>query len=349
MSTIAFLEQLREDLLDAGWRESLPRGRAVHRGGRRLSGRWLVAAGAVVTLMTAGSIGWFVTDGGRVLRSQYTAMSRPAASPAPAPAEQRQPSLDQGGAGEISAIQPGGPIGVPDHLVVEVTPSIGELPLGDFSLIVKTARLSVVVERDVFAERFQDAMDVATANQGYVQTSSSQGDRFGLLVIRVPSSRFEVTLRQLKELGIEVEGETVTGQDVTAQQVDLQARLRIARARRTVLLRLMDRATTIEQTLRVQNALDDVQLRIEEIQGALNILDSKVSEATIRVQIRETGVEPLEKDVRNPSLPGAFDRAIAGFFAVIAGTVVGLGYVIPALVIGLGVFLAARFARRRLA
>jgi hypothetical protein len=116
-----------------------------------------------------------------------------------------------------------------------------------------------------------------------------------------------------------------------------------------VLLRLMDRATTIEQTLRVQNALDDVQLRIEEIQGALNVLDSRVSEATIALQIRETGVEPLERDVRNPSIPGAFDRAIAGFFVVIAGTVVGLGYLIPALVIGLGVFLAVRFARRRLA
>jgi len=110
----------------------------------------------------------------------------------------------------------------------------------------------------------------------------------------------------------------------------------------------MDRATTIEQTLRVQNALDDVQLRIEEVQGALNVLDSRVSETTIRVQIRETGVEPLEKDVRNPSIPGAVDRAIAGFFAVIAGTVVGLGYLIPALVIGLGVFLAVRFTRRRL-
>jgi hypothetical protein len=230
-----------------------------------------------------------------------------------------------------------------------VASTAGGSPLGDLSLIVKTAGLSVIVERDTFAERFQDAMDVATANQGYVQTSSSRGDGFGSLVIRVPSSRFEETVRELNELGIRVDGETVSGEDVTAEHVDLQARLRIARARRAVLFRLMDRATTIEQTLRVQNALDDVQLRIEEIQGALNVLDSRVSQATIRVQIRETGIEPLEEDVRNPSIRGAFDRAIAGFFAVIAGTVVGLGYLIPALVIGLGVFLAVRFTRRRLA
>jgi hypothetical protein len=340
MSTIAFLEQLREDLLDAGWRESLPKGGRVRRGGRRFSRRWLVAAGAVVGLVAAGTIGWFVTDGGRASRDQFTAMSRPAASPTPAPADQR---------GSFSAILQAGELGALDQPAGAVAPTIAGVPLGDLSLIVKMARLSVVVERDSFAERFQDAMDLATANQGYVQTSSSRGGRFGSLVIRVPSNRFEETLRELKELGIRVEGETVTGQDVTAEHVDLQARLRIARARRTVLLRLMDEATTIEQTLHVQNALDDVQLRIEEIQGALNVLDARVSEATIALQIRETGVEPLAKDVRNPSIPGAFDRAIAGFFAVIAGTVVGLGYLIPALVIGLGVFLAVRFARRRLA
>jgi hypothetical protein len=341
MSTIAFLEQLREDLLDAGWRESLPRGGRVRRGGRRFSGRWLVAAGGVVALVAAGTIGWFVTDGGRALReTQYAAMS--GASPAPGPADQQR--LSSLFASPQPATLPAGETGK-----AAVGPTMGGIPLGDLSLIVKTARLSVVVERDTFAERFQDAMDVATANHGYVQTSSSRGDGFGSLVIRVPSSRFEETVRELKGLGIRVDGETVSGEDVTAEHVDLQARLRIARARRAVLFRLMDRATTIEQTLRVQNALDDVQLRIEEIQGALNVLDARVSEATIAVQIRETGVELLEKDVQNPSIPGAFDRAIAGFFVVIAGTVVGLGYLIPALVIGLGVFLAVRFARRRLA
>jgi len=343
MSTIAFVEQLREDLLDAGWRESLPKGGGVRRGGRRFSRKWLVATGAVVALVAAGTIGWFVSDAGRALReTRYAAMS--GASPAPAPSgEQLVPGSFSANLGSANL----GQKGVSDHAAV--SPTVGGISLGDLSLIVKTARLSVVVEHDTFAERFQDAMDVATANQGYVQTSSSRGDGFGSLVIRVPSSRFEETVRELKELGIRVDGETVSGEDVTAQHVDLQARLRIARARRAVLFRLMDRATTIEQTLRVQNALDDVQLRIEEIQGALNVLDSRVSEATIRVQIRETGVEPLERDVRNPSIPGAFDRAIAGFFVVIAGTVVGLGYLIPALVIGLGVFLAVRFARKRLA
>src|SRR6266542_2773186 len=83
MSTIAFLEQLREDLLDAGWRESLPKGGRLRRGGRRFSGRWLVAAGGVVVLVAAGTIGWVVTDGGRALREQYAASGRPGTSPAP--------------------------------------------------------------------------------------------------------------------------------------------------------------------------------------------------------------------------------------------------------------------------
>jgi hypothetical protein len=221
--------------------------------------------------------------------------------------------------------------------------------VGDLALIVKTGRLSIVVERDTFATRMQDAMDVAVSNDGYVQSTTTQGDRFGSLVIRVPSDRFETTIRELKELGTKVEAQTISGDDVTAEYVDLRARLHIAKARRVVLERLMNKAVSIEQTIRVQNALDDVQLRIEQYQGSMNVLEDKVTEATIRLQIREPGVQPLEKKVENPSIPGAFDRAVAGFFAVIAGAVIGLGYLIPVLVLGVALFFAIRFARHRLA
>jgi hypothetical protein len=40
---------------------------------------------------------------------------------------------------------------------------------------------------------------------------------------------------------------------------------------------------------------------------------------------------------------------VAGFFAVIAGAVIGLGYLIPVLVLGVALFFAIRFARHRLA
>ena len=48
------------------------------------------------------------------------------------------------------------------------------------------------------------------------------------------------------------------------------------------------------------------------------------------------------------SIPNAFERAAAGFVGVIAAIVIGLGYLIPILVLGLGAwFVVSRVGRRR--
>jgi len=96
----------------------------------------------------------------------------------------------------------------------------------------------------------------------------------------------------------------------------------------------------------VQNALDETQLRIEQLQGQLRLLDDRTSLATIGLRLREQGVEP-ESEVEKASIPNAFERAAAGFVGVIAAIVIGLGYLIPILVLGLAAwFVVSRVLRR---
>jgi hypothetical protein len=162
----------------------------------------------------------------------------------------------------------------------------------------------------------------------------------------VPAPNFDETLRALRALGA-VEVESVHGEDVTADYVDLHANLRIARARREVLLGLMADAVSIEQTIRVQNALDETQLRIEQLQGQLRLLEDRTSLATIDLRLREQGVEP-ESEVEKASIPNAFERAVAGFVGVIAAIVIGLGYLLPLIALGLvGWFVMTHVQRRR--
>jgi hypothetical protein len=211
--------------------------------------------------------------------------------------------------------------------------------------VIRTAELSLTIPRDSFDERFGQVVDAAEGSGGFVADSSSR-NRSGNLTIRVPAERFDETLRVLRTLGT-VEFETLRGKDVTADYVDLRARLRITKARLEVLLGLMQEATSIEQTIRVQNALDDTQLQIEQIQGQLRLLDDRTSLATIAVDLSEQGVE-REVEVDTPSIPNAFERAIAGAVGVVAAIVIGLGYLLPLLVLGLiGWFVAARVRRRR--
>jgi hypothetical protein len=326
-TTIEYLNAVHGDLLDAAKREA--------RAGRRTPGRWvpstgLVAAGVSV-LLAAGLIGLIVRSGGF---GSDDAGSLPAAG-------------STGGTGATGALAE-----APSHEVVpggsfdEGVPGPAEVPGPPaISRVIRTAELSVVIPRDAFDERFEQAVDVAEEQGGFVADSRSR-NRSGSLTLRVPAANFDETLHALRALGT-VEVESVHGTDVTADYVDLHANLRIARARREVLLGLMAEAVSIEQTIRVQNALDETQLRIEQLQGQLRLLDDRTSLATIGLSLREQGIEP-ESEVEKASIPNAFERAAAGFVGVIAAIVIGLGYLFPLLLIGLAAwFVASRVRKRR--
>lgn len=326
-TTIEYLNAVHGDLLEAAKREA--------RAGRRAPARWVPSSGMVAAvvgvLVAAGLIGLIARSDGF---GSDDAGSLPAAG-------------STGGTGATGALAeppshevvPGGPF---DEGVTGATEVPGAPAL---SRVIRTAELSVVIPRDAFDERFGEAVDVAEDQGGFVADSRSR-NRSGSLTVRVPSANFDETIHALRALGT-VEVESVHGRDVTADYVDLHANLRIARARREVLLGLMAEAVSIEQTIRVQNALDETQLRIEQLQGQLRLLDDRTSLATIGLRLREQGVEP-ESQIEKASIPNAFERAAAGFVGVIAAIVIGLGYLFPLLLIGLAAwFVASRVRRRR--
>jgi hypothetical protein len=153
----------------------------------------------------------------------------------------------------------------------------------------------------------------------------------------------------LRQVGL-VQATSVTGKDVTAEFVDLNARLQNALDQRDALRSLMAKATTIAETLTVQSHLQNVQLQIEQIQGQLHYIDNQVAESTISVSLHEKNApHPMQQatSVKNPSLGTAWDRAVQGFLNIIAAIVVGLGYLIPLGILALVVWLITLAVRRR--
>jgi hypothetical protein len=223
-------------------------------------------------------------------------------------------------------------------------------PLGQ--AVVKTADLSIEVSKGGFASAFDDASLVAATYGGYVESSSMTGakSKTGSIVIRVPSSRFDEAMADLRGLGT-VKRQSITGQVVTQDFVDLEARLRTWESQEAVLLKLMDEATSVESTLRIQRELQDVQFRIEQIEGQLRVLEDRTALATIRLSMVETGApvvsEQPPSDTR-PSLAEAWEKAMDGFLGVAYATVVGLGYLVPISALGLAAWFGYRRIQRRL-
>ncbi len=219
-------------------------------------------------------------------------------------------------------------------------------PAGAGPRVIKSASITVRLDDGDFESSFQEASLVASRRGGFIASSStSRGDEFrsGTLVIRVPANVFDQTLADLRELG-DVIGEEASGEDVTATFVDLQARLRNWEAQETVLLRLMSQATTIDESIKVQRNLSDVQLEIERLRGQIRLLRDQTDMGTISLTLAEgDAIAEVTKEKEQGTLAKAWHDAIEGFLGVIAATVVGLGYLIP---IGLLLMLGMLLFRR---
>lgn len=222
-------------------------------------------------------------------------------------------------------------IGIPD------LPPVSEGgPAG--ARVIKNISLEIEIEEDQFQRQFSRAGAVAEQFGGFVtnsQVSETEGDlASGSLTIRVPANRFEAAVNRLKELG-DVKGEDRSGQDVTREFVDLEARLRHAKTEEAFYLRLMDEADGISDMIQIQGQLSGVQMRIEQIQGQLNFLNDQTSFSTITVRLFEPGAPSGPPR----GLARAWEGAVDGFQTVIGGLVVAAGWLAPfALIALVGLF-----------
>jgi Domain of unknown function (DUF4349) len=220
--------------------------------------------------------------------------------------------------------------------------------------IVKNARLSLEVDKGGFEKAADQATTIAGEQGGYVESSSSQGSdvRSGRLTLRVPAANFETALADVSQIG-HIRLRSVSGKDVTSRFVDLDARIRNARAQETVLLGILKQATTVTATLQVQRTLSDVQLQIEELVGQERSLQNRADLGTIVLDLFEVGGPVRHAVVQagpsNPQLSQAWVRAKATFFGLLYGIVVSAGVLVPlGLAVLVGLVVSRRVKGRRL-
>jgi hypothetical protein len=356
---IEYLEQLETDLKDAAAREMARRERATLQGAiRKNTGRgWTKVVGvAAAFLVVAGAIG-FLAQGGLMSDS---ATSGTAAGPGEL---RRAVGRDEvsGGVGEVPASMPSASV-APEERPHSVGfaptfdsagsgagPQAGGRQQQDLSKIIRDGRIGIVVPDKKFGDAVGDLTFIAEKYGGFVISSSTNNDRSGTFVLRIPANRFDRAVGEIRDLAMHVRFQEIRGDDVTAEFIDQQARLRILQGRKTLLSSLSQKATTTEEILRLGSQLDDVQLRIEQIQGQLRFINDQVAESTLRVSIQEQNAPEAATttDVDNPDLGSSVDLGVQGFLRIVGAVIVGLGYLIPLTVLGALVWFVVWFVRRR--
>jgi hypothetical protein len=232
------------------------------------------------------------------------------------------------------------------------------LRTGDLSLLVKRGALLPTVDRIRSMTTAMDGYVMSSAvgsqnNGGPVEpmpldapvSSSALSDPYATLVVRVPEQLFETAIKRFSKLG-DVQSVSTSSEDVTAQYVDLQARLRHYRAVERRLVGFLQETTTVNQMLAVQDRIDKVQLTIEELSAQLKSLRETTTFATLSVFVSEKDTTPVVH--AGNTFSGTFWNSIELLGHGARVTALVLTALLPFIVVFGAVGLAAWYIVRRL-
>ncbi len=219
-------------------------------------------------------------------------------------------------------------------------------------MIARTASLKLLTKD---FDQTRAALEAAIRRHGGYSAQLTVGSESGNVhtlaaSFRVPADQLDATLTEIKQLA-HVEQETLGGEEVTDQYVDLNARLSNARRTEQTLLDILEkRAGRLSDVLAVEQELANVREQIERMEAELKNLQNRVNFATLQVELREEYKAQL--DMTTPSVGGRVRNALVeGYRAAadsLVGTILFLLNVGPFLLVwGLILFFPARFAWRK--
>jgi Domain of unknown function (DUF4349) len=216
------------------------------------------------------------------------------------------------------------------------------------STIIKTGRLSLRLSGSAIAGAVPAVAGIAADYGGYTLTTESTGTRHrsATIVLRVPAAFFDRAMNDLRGVGHgTVLADVRSGQDVGQEFVDLGARARNLRAQSKALVRLMGKAVSVADTIRVQNELFQVQGQLEEIQGRLRYLHGQADMSTITVSLTQKGAAHHHHHGSPTALGSAIRRGWDLAVGVVSAVIVAAGVIIPvALLLALAVIAGLRVA-----
>ena len=168
--------------------------------------------------------------------------------------------------------------------------------------------------------------------------------------LRIPAKQLPAFVEQARQLGKVVDEARAT-EEVTAEFVDLQARLKAAKAAEQRLVELLGTRTgKLSDVLEVERELARVRGEIESMQGQANVILHEVAYATVKIELSEEYHETLQSDtsvahkIRN--------AAVSGFRnleeSVVAALVFALDAGLSILFWGALIFGAAWLVRRKM-
>lgn len=216
---------------------------------------------------------------------------------------------------------------------------------------------AVALEADDVARARLEVRSIVDLQQGTVAAQETSTGEEGevtaaRLVVRVPSARFDAATEAIEKVGTLTDSSS-SAEDVSAQVVDVAARVRAQQRSVERIEALLDRAQNLAEVVSIERQLAERRADLDALVARQRDLAEKTSLSTITVSIARTDTEERPDD--DETAGGFLDGLREGWDAFAAGVVVtltALGFLLPWLILAavLGVplwlVLRRRAARR---
>ncbi len=223
-------------------------------------------------------------------------------------------------------------------------------------LIIRNGSLDLVVsDTEAALDEINDLVDEL---DGYVVESNVYKYQEGLqahVMLRIPAESLDNALARFRALASEVRSESISGQDVTEEYVDLRSRLRYLEATEERLLEFLDEAEDTEAALAVYEQLQRIQADIEHVKGRMQYLEQSAAMATVNINLTPDELaQPIQVGGWHPegTLRDSFQTLIRVLQFLVDAVIVIVVLVIPILAViaipfAVLFFLARAIVRRR--
>lgn len=218
--------------------------------------------------------------------------------------------------------------------------------------IIRNADLQL--EADAPPEVQQKIAQIVESKGGFVIESTQSSSNTATtrdavtMTVRVPAAKFEESLGEIRQTASRVIVETVKGEDVTEEFIDIEARLKSQKALEAQFLEIMKQAKSVEDALDVQRQLADVRGEIEKVEGRKKFLENQASLSTIKIRLQTPAVFSANSEGffyrLRQSVSGGFDFAVSFILALVSFVIGALPFV---LLIVLPLLLVIRYLWRK--
>lgn len=158
---------------------------------------------------------------------------------------------------------------------------------------------------------------------------SSYGERrSNTIVLKLLPTKFDSVISEISGKFGKIENLNISNEDVTAEFIDLEARMKVKKELETQFIELLKKAKTVTETLEIERELSKIREEIESVEGRFKYLKSQIAYSTLNIEFYENIPEYL-------SLKGEFSRSLANGWVRFVSSLYFLLSVWPFVLIGL--------------